>query len=147
MDKTGTHHPQSTLLDAGLLVIRVMIGIVLIYHGSQKLFGLFGGPGIPGFTQFLEKLQVPAPHIGAVLAACTEFFGGLLILTGLILRVVAVPVIFNMLVGFFTAHKGVFDSQKGGGEYPLTLVIVTLGLLLTGPGRWSVNEWIRRKRE
>ena len=70
-----------------------------------------------GFAGFLEKMQVPMPKVGAVLAGSAEFFGGLCILTGFALRLMVIPVIFTMLVAFFTAHKGAFELQKGGGEY------------------------------
>lgn len=145
METISCNRRECSLIDAGLLFIRLIIGVVLIFHGSQKLFAWFGGPGIDGFAGFLEKLQVPMPKVSAVLAGSAEFFGGLCILTGFAIRLMVIPVIFTMLVGYFTAHKGMFELQKGGGEYALTLGVVSLGLGLTGAGRWSLDGLMRRK--
>ena len=54
--------------DVGLLMIRLMLGVVFVFHGSQKLFGLFGGPGIEGFAGFLGQLGAPVPTVSALLA-------------------------------------------------------------------------------
>ncbi len=128
--------------DAGLLVIRVMVGIVGLFHGSQKLFGAFGGPGIKGFAHYLEPLNIPMPVASAYAAALTELVGGALVLVGLFQRLAALPWIFAMLVAFFMMHKGKFDVTAGGGEYALTLAAVLLGLVFTGPGRWSIDRII-----
>lgn len=126
------------MADAGLLLIRLMVGVVFIFHGSQKLFGVFGGPGLQGFSGFLETLKVPFPYLSAVLAGCAEFFGGLALFTGVGLRLLAVPLAFTMLVASFTAHAGKFSLQEGGMEYSLTLCVVVIGLALTGSGRWTL---------
>lgn len=124
--------------DLGLLLIRSMIGIVGIFHGSQKLFGLFGGHGIDGFAGYLASLGVPAPVPSAWLAGLAEFGGGLLVALGIAPRVAALPFLFAMLVAFFAAHGGKFEMQQGGGEYALTLAVVLAGLVFTGPGRFTV---------
>src|SRR5690606_3878231 len=123
------------LLDVGLLLVRLAVGIVFVFHGSQKLFGAFDGPGISGFADGLEKMGIPAPMLGAILAACAEFFGGLALLTGIGVRIAAIPLIVTMAVAVFKVHWGSFSLQKGGIEYAMTLGLVVLGLALTGPGR------------
>lgn len=126
-------------LDYGLLVIRTMVGVVFVFHGAQKLFGAFGGPGLDGFTGFLTQLNVPMPGVSAVLAAVAEFAGGLALIAGLGTRVAALPVVITMLVAAFKVHGSAFSAQAGGMEYALTLGVVTAGLALTGAGRWSLD--------
>jgi putative oxidoreductase len=140
---TSCQHPRT--LDLGLLLVRGMVGVVFLYHGSQKLFGAFGGDGIDGFTQFLTTLGVPAPGISAYLAALSEFVAGLSLVLGLFVHVLPLPVIVTMLVACFTVHAGKFDSQKGGMEYPLLLAFCALSLALTGAGRFSLDELLCRR--
>lgn len=125
--------------DVGLLLIRAMVGVVFVFHGAQKLFGAFGGPGLDGFAGFMTKLGLPQPYLQAVLAAATEFFGGLLLLLGLGTRLAVVPMVVTMLVASFMVHGGAFSAQANGMEYPLTLAFVLAGLGLTGAGRISLD--------
>jgi putative oxidoreductase len=128
--------------DLGLLIIRMMFGIVGVYHGSQKLFGAWGGPGMDGFAGFLGKLNVPMPGVSAWMAALAEFGGGILIAVGLLPRLAAIPVAITMLVAFATAHHFSFDMKSGGNDYPLALAMVAIGLVLTGPGKYSLMHVI-----
>ena len=123
--------------DLGLLALRLMGGTVFAFHGAQKLFGAFGGPGLEGFGGYLESLGVPFPALSAWLAAVTELVGGLALITGFGQRLIAVPLTFTMLVAAFSAHSG-FSAQTGGMEYPLMLAAVSLALGLTGPGRFAL---------
>lgn len=123
--------------DLGLLVIRLMLGVVFVYHGQGKLFG-----GLDQFAGFLGTLHVPAPHVAAVLAGLSEFGGGLLLLAGVGFRYALWPVVFTMAVASLTAHAGKFSLQDGGMEYALSLGVVVLGLILTGPGAWTVTRFL-----
>ena len=123
----------------GLLVMRLMIGFVGIWHGAGKLFNLFDGPGLRKFADSLAGMHIPAPMPSAILAGVAECFGGLFIAIGLFPRLAALPFAFTMFVAFFTAHKGVFSGAKGGGEYALTLGVFALALFLTGPGQYSIS--------
>jgi len=134
-----------TLPDIGLVLIRIMLGIVGFYHGGGKLFGLFGGPSPSGFAKFLEMKHVPLSLLSAYLAGAAEFFGGLCILLGLVTPAAAALFAFNMLVAFFLGHGGRFDTNKEGGEYALTLCVVAGGLMFTGPGRLSLDAHIWKK--
>lgn len=128
----------SSAANLGLLLIRVMVGVVFMFHGSQKLFGMFGGPGIDGFAASLESnLNFPLPVLNAWLAACAEFFGGVSLVLGLATRIAAVPLVITMLVAAFMVHGGAFSLQHNGMEYALTLGVVVAGLALTGPGAYS----------
>ena len=128
------------LTDVGLLMIRVWIGFIGVFHGSQKLFSAFGGKGIAGFAEGLQKMNIPMPLVGAWAAAIAEFGGGILIILGLFSRIAALPLMFTMLVAFFVAHKGVFAVQHGGGEYPLTIAVILLALVIAGPGRFALTR-------
>jgi putative oxidoreductase len=125
-------------LDLGLLSIRLLTGLVFVVHGSQKLFGLFGGYGLAGTAGWMESIGLPFPMLSATLAGSTELIGGLALLTGFGQRLLAWPLAFTMLVASLTAHSG-FDAAAGGMEYPLLLVFVTAGLGLTGPGSFALR--------
>lgn len=128
-----------SLTDVGLLLIRGMVAVVFVYHGSQKLFGAFGGPGLEGFAGMLGKMGLPMPHVQAVLAGSAEFLGGLALGLGLATRLAALPMVATMLVAAFMVHGQAFGAQHNGMEYPLTLALVLAGLVLTGPGVLSVD--------
>ncbi len=130
---------QKWMTDSGLLVIRLMVGTVFVFHGSQKLFGMFGGAGIEGFAGFLTSLGIPLPTLSAYLAGSSEFFGGLLLIAGVGVRLVGIPLAFTMLVAAFTVGQG-FENMTGGNEYPLTLAAVVTGLGLIGPGRLTLIQ-------
>ncbi len=131
--------------DLGLLLIRTMVGVVFVFHGSQKLFGAFGGPGLEGFTGFLTQLEVPLPGVSAVLAAVAEFAGGLALIAGLGTRVAALPLVVTMLVAAFKVHGTAFSAQAGGMEYALTLGVVTAGVAFTGGGQWSLDALLGKR--
>jgi putative oxidoreductase len=130
---------QRTMTDTGLLGMRVMLGVVFMFHGSQKLFGCFGGSGIEGFAGFLDSLGIPLPTLNAYMAGGAEFFGGLSLLIGVGSRLMSVPLTITMLVAAFTVGKG-FNVLTGGMEYPLTLAVVAAGLGLIGPGRLTLGR-------
>ena len=124
--------------DLGLLLIRLMLGAVFLFHGAQKLFGAFEGPGLEGFSGYLESMDVPMPMVSAILAAVAEFVGGIALVTGIYMRPVILATAATMAVAAFKAHGGAFDINKGGMEYPLTLLVVLAGLFFTGSGRLAL---------
>ncbi len=130
---TLLHHP-----DAGRLLLRLSLATVFLFHGAQKLFGLFGGYGIAGTAQFMESIGLPFPSLSATLAGGAEFFGGLAFLTGVGLRVLGVPLTITMLVAAFSLRQS-FDVQAGGMEYPLTLALASAALVLMGPGSFRLR--------
>jgi putative oxidoreductase len=131
--------------DIGLLLLRLIVGVVFIYHGAQKLFGAFGGGGLSGFAQVLESMDIPLPMLSAILAACTEFFGGLAMLLGFGVRIAAIPMVINMLVAVLVVHNQAFSLKHNGMEYALTLLVVSLALGFTGAGRLSLSHLLRRR--
>jgi len=120
--------------DLGLFAIRAILAFVFIYHGGQKLFGLFGGHGLEATAGYFKSIGIPMPTVSAILAGASEFVGGLALATGVYMRSLILPLSFTMFVAAFSAHEG-FNVQQKGMEYPLTLAIVTVGLALLGPGK------------
>lgn len=123
--------------DLGRLLIRALTGIVFVFHGSQKLFGLFGGYGLDATAAWMGSIGIPLPTLSALGAGTTELLGGLALLTGVATRLLSIPLTITMLVAATTAHTG-FDASQGGMEYPLTLAFVVAGLGLLGPGRFTL---------
>ncbi|HLY09593.1 MAG TPA: DoxX family protein [Planctomycetota bacterium] len=129
-------------MSAGLLTLRLVLGLGLAAHGYQKFF-LFG---ISGFAGFLEKLGAPAPQASAWLSASTELAGGLLIALGLVTRLAAVPLAINMVVAAFLAHSGYFiTNTPPGREYALTLAAAFVALAFTGAGQFSLDHRLARQ--
>jgi putative oxidoreductase len=122
-------------IDRGVLLTRLAVGLVFVMHGWQKLF-VFGLGGTAGF---MAQLGLPFPMANAVLISFTEFLGGIALLTGFGTRVAGALLAFSMTVAILSAHitKGFF--APAGFEYPLTLLIVNLGLVFSGAGRYSLD--------
>ena len=142
-------HPSSSLpaprsvgvsaADLGLLVIRLVLAAVFIFHGAQKLFGAFGGPGMNGFIDSITALKIPVPQVSAWISALTEFVGGIIMVVGTGARIAAIFLCINMIVAIVKVHNTAF-SGPGGMEYPLTLACVFLGIALIGPGRITLDR-------
>ena len=128
--------------DAGWapLALRIPVGVVFSAHGAQKLFGLFGGYGLDGTGQWMDSIGIHPGHLMALLAGSAEFFGGLALLFGLLVRPAAAVLAFTMIVAIFSVHisKGLFMANNGY-EYALALLAVTAALLISGAGRLSVD--------
>ncbi len=130
-----------SISDAALLVIRIVLGVIFIVHGGQKLFAWYGGPGIQGFTQGMGRFGVAHPVPLGWMAALSEFGGGLLVLLGLLTPFAAALIISTMLVAIARVHfaKGFFNT-KGGWEFNLSLITLALVLVLLGAGAISIDH-------
>ena len=126
-------------------LVRIATGLLLVPHGTQKLFGWFGGYGIAGTEQFFaSKLGLP-PWV-AVLAGLVEFGGGLLLALGLVTRVAAALVVGLMTVAIIQVHwSNGFFWTEGGYEYPLLWGILALSFVIRGGGRFSLDALIGRE--
>ena len=132
-----------TTTNVALLALRLILATVFIFHGSQKLFGWFGGYGLTATGQYMESIGIPFGTASAFLAASTEFFGGILLLAGVLVPFVTIPMVVTMLVASFVAHGGGFSAQTGGMEYPLTLAVTLASLGLLGAGDWTLERFIK----
>jgi putative oxidoreductase len=135
----------NTSNDVTLTILRLVLGIVFFAHGAQKMLGWFGGFGFHGTMGFFEHLGFPAPV--ALLIICTEFFGGLGLIVGLLTRIAALGIGVEMIGAIFIVHlpNGFFmnwyGTQKGEGfEYHLLAIAVAAALLLRGSGAFSVDR-------
>lgn len=129
----------------GLTVLRVIVGIAFIAHGSQKLFGAFGGYGLEGTAQYMESLGLTPGYLMALLSGSAEFFGGLGLLLGLLARPAAALVTVLLLVAIFTVHiSHGFFMANNGYEYALALLGGALAVLIEGAGRLSLDRLIAR---
>ena len=127
-------------LDLGLLVLRVVLGLSLAAHGTQKLFGWFGGYGIAGTGGWLESIGLKPGKPLAFLAGAGEFFGGLALAVGFLTPVAGVTVALVLFVSIVTAHKGKgFWNTNGGSEFPILIIASGLALALTGAGAYSID--------
>ncbi|MHB8502819.1 MAG: DoxX family protein [Candidatus Acidiferrales bacterium] len=122
-------------LDLELLIMRLACSLPFIYHGSAILFGAFGGPGPHNFAAFMH-----APLVVGYLVGLAQSAGGIAILTGALLRVGTVCVMIVMLGAIFMVHlPHGYDIGHGGMEYALTELLLSFGLLLAGPGKYSLS--------
>jgi len=123
------------------LVLRVAAGVIFAAHGAQKLFGLFGGYGLEGTGQWMESIGLAPGYLMAVLAGSAEFFGGLALLLGLLVRPSALVLAFTMAVAIATVHleKGLFMANDGY-EFGLALLAISVALVLSGGGRLSLDR-------
>lgn len=130
-------------LNFGLLIIRIVIGLTLAAHGSQKLFGWFGGNGLPGTAQMFERLGYRPGNVMAFLAGLGEFGGGVLLALGFLTPLAAAAGIGVMLNAIVSVHlsKGFWSSNRGY-EFPLAIAAAFAGIGFTGPGRYSFDAAI-----
>lgn len=127
--------------DLALLVLRGAVGGLLAGHGAQKLFGAFEGPGLQGTAGMVESMGLRPSKYWAMVAGGSEFAGGLLTAVGLGGGLGPVTIFGPMGTAIGTAHWGKpIWVSKGGAELPVVNVAVATALILTGPGRFSLDE-------
>ena len=127
-------------MEYGLLLLRLVVGLLFAGHGAQKLFGWFGGGGPQGTAAFFSSLGYRRPAAMAVLAGLSELGGGLLLATGLLTPLAAFLLATVMLNAIATVvwPKGFL----GGYEFEITLMTVAVALAATGPGEISLDDAI-----
>jgi len=130
-------------MNEGLLLARLVFGLVMAAHGAQKLFGWFGGYGIAGTGNFFESIGFRPGRLFAALAGIGEFGGGLLLALGFLGPIGPALVLSVMIVAAVTLHlgKGLFAATNGI-ELPLLYSAASVALALTGPGLLSVDAAI-----
>lgn len=133
----------STRAGYGLTVLRIVVGIVFAAHGSQKLFGAFGGYGLAGTAQYMESVGLTPGYLMAAMAGGIEFFAGLALIIGLLTRPAALGLALLSLVAIFTVHvsNGLFMANNGY-EFALALLGGSIAVLIEGAGKLSADRVI-----
>lgn len=131
-------------MDAGLLLLRLILGGVLFAHATQKTFGWFAGPGLTGATAIFEKLGQRPARLMVIVASVCESTAAALLLLGLLTPLGAAVATGTMLVagGSLNRLAGMFWNAAGGGEYPWVLAGSAGVLAFTGPGAVSIDHVI-----
>lgn len=130
----------------GSLALRIPVGIIFAAHGAQKLFGWFGGYGLEGTGQFMASQGLEPGYLMALLAGSAEFFGGIALILGLLVRPSAVVLAFTMIIAAVVVHggNGLFASN-GGYEFALALFSSSLALVFLGGGALSIDKYVSNK--
>lgn len=131
------------MMDTGLLIIRLIIGLTFAAHGTQKLFGWFGGHGIAGTGGWFESIGMKPGKALAITAGLAELIGGLLFAGGMFLWIAALFIIGSMLVAIVKVHgaNGYWVTQNGY-EYNMALIVIALGVAMIGAGDYSLAALI-----
>ncbi|MGW1597540.1 DoxX family protein [Streptomyces sp. NPDC002343] len=128
--------------DWGLLLLRLTFGLLMAGHGAQKLFGLFGGPGLTATGKGFAGLGFHPGKLYAIVGGLSEFLGGLGLAAGLFTPLAAaalVGVMINAMVTVTGAH-GLWE-RDGGVEYNVGIAVVALTVAATGPGRLALDRF------
>lgn len=126
-------------LDIALLVVRLVLGLFLVVHGYNKVFG---GGGLAGTARWFGSIGMRWPAVQARLAAMTEIGAGLLVAAGLLTPIGAAGMIGLMTVASYAAHRGNFFVFKDGWEYTATIAVVAWAVAAIGPGDLSLDHAI-----
>jgi putative oxidoreductase len=128
-------------LDLALLLLRLALGAILLFHGLPKIMNY--GATVGGF----QSMQIPAPSLSAIFAIIAEVIGGILILLGIAVDLAGILVAIEMLGAIFLVHwSNGFDFTKGGWEHPFSVMIMALAVALAGPGEFAVGGRSRTVR-
>ena len=125
----------------GLLLVRVVVGLLFIGHGTQKLFGWFGGYGVEGTSGFMSSLGYRGKKAPALLAGFGEAGGGLLLALGFLTPLAAAAIIGVMVNAIVSVHakNGVWNTENGV-ELPLVYATVAASLAFAGAGAFSLDR-------
>ena len=133
------------------LILRLTLGVVMFPHGAQKLLGWYGGFGFSGTMGFFTE-TMHLPWLVAFLVIIGESFGSVALLAGLLTRFTAASLAVIMVGAIVTTHlphgffMNWFGKQAGEGyEYHLLVIGISLALLITGAGKWSVDKLIAER--
>jgi putative oxidoreductase len=134
-------NPTPRQQQLGLTVLRVVVGLVFVMHGSQKLFVY----GLAGTSGAFAKMGVFLPGVMGPLVALLEFFGGIALILGLLTRLAALGLAFDMLGAILLVHLANGFFLPMGYEFALTLFAASAALALAGPGTLAVDDVIARR--
>ena len=131
----------STNTGLDTLPLRLGAGVIFAAHGAQKLFGWFGGYGLEGTAGWMASIGLEPGLLMAAMAGSAEFFGGVFLIIGLLVRPAALVLAVTMLVAIVIVHleNGLFMSNNGY-EFGLALLVISLGLVFRGGGSLSADR-------
>ncbi|MFT7213383.1 MAG: putative oxidoreductase [Granulosicoccus sp.] len=136
----------TTTIGLDTLPLRVGAGVIFAAHGAQKLFGWFGGHGLEGTAGWMTSIGLEPGLLMATMAGGAEFFGGLLLILGLLVRPVALMLAVTMLVAIVTVHlQNGFFLTNNGYEFGLALLAVSISLVFRGAGSLSADRLLQAK--
>ncbi|MEX2537765.1 MAG: DoxX family protein [Actinomycetota bacterium] len=124
-------------MNVGLLILRVVAGLVFAGHGAQKLFGWFGGPGLEGAGGFFEQIGYRPGRRMAAVASLTEIGAGLLLASGFLTPLAAAAIIGVMINAFWTVKRPL--GLYNGYEIDMIYATIAAALVFTGAGAYSVD--------
>ncbi|MCM3728392.1 DoxX family protein [Neobacillus cucumis] len=131
------------MINLGLLIIRLVVGILFIGHGAQKLFGWFGGYGLKGTGGWFDSIGMKPGITMALLAGLAELVGGVLFALGLLTPLAGIMIAGTMVMAILKVHgpNGLWATVNGY-EYNLTLLAIAIGVALIGPGQYAVDAFL-----
>lgn len=135
----GIHEGLSPYMEP---LLRFVAGAMLVPHGCQKLFGMFGGGGLSGTAVFMEKVGYSPGMLWAIVVGCTEIFGGILLAIGLLTRPAAAAITIELI---FAIAVTVQRGWIGSNELPVLWLAIVLVFLVRGGGRCSIDRMIGRE--
>ncbi|MEH7610286.1 DoxX family protein [Gottfriedia acidiceleris] len=131
------------MLNIGLLIIRLVIGLLFVGHGAQKLFGSFGGHGLKGTGGWFDSIGMKPGVTIALFAGLAELIGGILFTLGLLTPLAGIMIAGTMVMAIIKVHgpNGLWATANGY-EYNLTLLSVAIGIALIGPGKYALDAFL-----
>jgi putative oxidoreductase len=128
-------------MSLGLFILRLIIGLLFMGHGAQKLFGILGGGGLEGTGRQFESIGLRPGRRNALIAGLGELVGGLLLLLGFFTPLGAAAIIAVMVAAIWTVHakKGLWVTD-GGFEYHMVVIAAVFALAGVGAGGWSLDH-------
>lgn len=129
-------------IDTGLLILRIVVGVLMVCHAFQKLNGWFSGDGFAKSAAIFDMIGFSPGRVTVALAVTCELVGGTFLVLGLLTPFAAAALIGTLVVAASVHWKNGIWGSKGGIELPALLAVIALSLTLIGPGRISVDNAI-----
>ena len=130
---------RSDLSSWGLALLRVVVGVIFVMHGWQKL-----SMGFHNVGQFLGSLGIPLPTLAAVVLTIVEFLAGIALIIGVVTRYAAALLAVDMLVALITFHVKNGFFAPNGVEFPLLLLVANITLILSGAGALALSTFRKK---